>query len=76
MKTTREKMDTLDSAIEELEMARDACADAISDICEDLNGTDVALRLAQAEPDGNVPEGLRALHSELDASDFVADEDA
>ncbi len=75
MKTTKEKMDAFESAIEEFEIARDACADAISDLCEDLYGSDIVSRLESAEPDGNVPENLRSLHGEIEGSDLVESED-
>jgi len=74
MKTTQDKMDALESAIEEFDIARNAVADAISDIAEDLHGTDIGTRLENAEPDGNEPETLRDLHGEIEALGLVDDE--
>lgn len=74
MKTTQDKIDALSDAIDDFEVARDAIADAISDICEDLAGLDVAERLETAEPDANVIDNLRVLFDEI-TDGYVSDED-
>lgn len=75
MKTTQEKVDALVDAVEEFETARDAVADAISDLCDDLNGVEIAERLEAAEPDAAVAEALRLLAEEVDSGGYVSEDE-
>lgn len=75
MKTTQTKIDALMDAMEEFETARDAVADAISDICEDLHGLDVAERLESSEPDAAVVEVIRFLAEEIDNGGYISEDD-
>jgi len=75
MKTTQEKVDALVDAVEEFETARDAVADAICLLCEDLSGVEVAERLESAEPDAAVAETLRFLAEEIDSGGYVSEDE-